>query len=528
MTDIFISYSRNDVTFATRLATSLANLGADIWIDVEDIPAGMKWSKAIQQGLASCDVMIVVISPDSMNSPNVEDEWQYYLDKKKSVIPVLLRQAEVHFQLSRIQYVDFYKQDYDTGFAQLYSELRRKGVVLKPLTPTGGTVAIPTQPPLAAREESLPTPEARSRTPTPPPPQAVVPQAAASPTPHPRLQREGRAFSVTAMIGGAVTVMVVGAIILLVLINALKPDNANGVTGAQGATNTPTVNTVIIPTNTPTFTPPPPTVSGGGSGQIVFASKRGATWQIYRMDGNGGNLRQLTTTGNNYAPVWSPDGSRIAFDSDRFGDRDIFVMDADGSHQTQLTTDSAEDREPAWSPDGSLIAFQSDRYTPRDVFVMNPDGSNQRALTSVDAVDALPDWSPNGTQIVFASDRDGRDTNGEIYVMDTLGGNQTRLTYQNGHDFAPMWSPDGTRIVFYSERDGNREIYVMNADGSVQTRLTNNTANDESATWTADGTQIVFVSYRSGSSQVFIMNGDGSNMRQLTDAGEGNNWPDWH
>ena len=528
MADIFISYSRSDVTFATRLATSLANLGADIWIDVEDIPAGMKWSKAIQHGLASCDVMIIVISPDSMNSPNVEDEWQYYLDKKKSVIPVLLRPAEVHFQLSRIQYVDFDKQDYDTAFAQLYSELRRKGVELKSLTPTGGTVAIPTQPPLVARAESLPTPEVRPRTPTPPPLQVAVPQTTASSTPRPSPQREGRSFSVTAVIAGAVTVMVVGAIILLVLINALKPNNTNGVTGAQGATSTPTVNTVIIPTVTPTFTPPPPTITGGGSGQIVFASKRGTTWQIYVIDSSGGNLRQLTTSGNNYAPVWSPDGTHIAFDSDRYGDRDIFVMNADGSHQQQLTTDSAEDREPAWSPDGSLIAFQSDRYTPRDVFVMNLDGSSQRQLTSVNAVDALPDWSPDGLRIVFASDRDGRDTNGEIYVMDTLGGNQTRLTSQNGHDFAPMWSPDGSRIVFYSERDGNREIYLMNADGSSQTRLTNNTANDESATWTTDGTQIVFVSYRSGSSQLFIMNADGSNVRQLTDAGEGNNWPDWH
>jgi TolB protein len=524
MARVFISYSRQDVAFANRLATSLADLGADVWIDVEDIPAGMKWSKAIQQGLTVSEVMLVVISPDSMASSNVEDEWQYYLDKNKTVIPVLLRPAEVHFQLSRIQYVDFHKQDYTTAFAQLYSELKRKGVELKALTPTGGTVAIPDQPPLPARPASIPTPpQVQPHTPV-----------SAQPQPRPAVQPEPRSISITAIVAGAITVMVVGGILLLVLINALQnpPDNPDGAdsTQAQGGIYGAGVTSLPLATLPPTATPtpPPPTVTGGGSGQIVFASKRGATWQIYVMDVNGANVRQLTSSGNNYAPVWSPDGTRIAFDSDRYGDRDIFVMNADGSHQAQLTSDPAEDREPAWSPDGSLIAFQSDRYTPRDVFVMNPDGSNQRALTNTNAVDALPDWSPDGTRIVFASDRDGRDVNGEIYVMDTFGGNQTRLTNQAGHDFAPMWSPDGRRIVFYSERDGNRNIYLMNADGSNQIRLTSDDAVDESATWTADGTQIVFVSYRSGSSQVYIMNADGGNVRQLTDTGEGSNWPDWH
>lgn len=135
MPHIFISYSRSDEPFARQLATSLSQMGADIWIDIEDIPAGMKWSRAIQQGLDTADLLIVIISPDSMASHNVEDEWQYYLDSRKPVLPVLLKPAKIHFQLNRLQYVDFNRQNYDTALYQLYQELRRKGIYLNPIGP---------------------------------------------------------------------------------------------------------------------------------------------------------------------------------------------------------------------------------------------------------------------------------------------------------------------------------------------------------------------------------------------------------
>src|SRR5215216_746190 len=104
---IFVSYSRKDEFFARRLAQSLSQLGADVWIDIEDIPAGLRWSSAVQQGLDVCNAMIVLVSPNSMGSRNVEDEWQYYLDQSKPVIPVLLRPSKIHYQLTRIQYIDF-------------------------------------------------------------------------------------------------------------------------------------------------------------------------------------------------------------------------------------------------------------------------------------------------------------------------------------------------------------------------------------------------------------------------------------
>jgi TolB protein len=145
------------------------------------------------------------------------------------------------------------------------------------------------------------------------------------------------------------------------------------------------------------------------------------------------------------APV-STSKFRIAFESNRV----IYVMNADGSGQTRLTSNGTRDGYPAWSPDGTKIAF----------------------------ID--PTWSPDGTKIAFYS---LRSFNGDIYVMNADGSGQTRLTNNEAYDITPVWSPDGMKIAFGSDRDGNFEIYVMNVDGSGQTRLTNNDARDSNPAW---------------------------------------------
>ena len=127
------------------------------------------------------------------------------------------------------------------------------------------------------------------------------------------------------------------------------------------------------------------------------------------------------------------------------------------------------------SSNESKIAFTSDRDGNYEIYVMNADGSNQTRMTNHYDVDLLPSWSPDGSKIAFTSYRDG---NAEIYVMNADGSNQTRMTNNDTTDLNPSWSPDGSKITFSSDRDGNTEIYVMNADGSNQTRMTNNDTTD--------------------------------------------------
>ncbi len=169
--------------------------------------------------------------------------------------------------------------------------------------------------------------------------------------------------------------------------------------------------------------------------------------------------------------------ARIAFQSNRDGNFEIYVMNADGSDQTRLTNNSDWDRNASWSPDGTRIAFDSESHITgnNDIFVINADGTGQTRLTDNSRKDQQPAWSPDGTRITFTSDRDG---DFEIYVMNADGSDQTGLSNFAAHDAEPDWAPDGTRITFISNRDGNFEIYVMNADGTGQTRLTDNSDTD--------------------------------------------------
>lgn len=122
----FISYSRRDEVFVRRLAQALAASGLDVWMDIEDIAIGSKWSAAIQRGLDTSDVMLVVLSPASMESSNVEDEFTYYLDHQKPIIPILHQPSKVHFQLGRLQYIDFHAQPFDDAFVALQAEIARR------------------------------------------------------------------------------------------------------------------------------------------------------------------------------------------------------------------------------------------------------------------------------------------------------------------------------------------------------------------------------------------------------------------
>ena len=279
--------------------------------------------------------------------------------------------------------------------------------------------------------------------------------------------------------------------------------------------------------------------------QITFVSNRDGhvhprlgwpTAEIYVMDADGKNTRRLTNNPNfDNSPSWSPDGKRIAFTSDRDGHFDmpgglpndeIYVMDADGGNQQNLTNDPNNDWDPSWSPDGKRIVFSSDRDGNYELYAMDANGKNQQRLTDNDFYDRVPSWSPDGKRIAFISKREGHfigefGLSYEIYVMDADGKNTHRLTNNRKNDWNPSWSPDGKWIAFTSDRKGdevNYEIYVMDADGNNQRRLTNNRVDDahSSSSWSSDGKRIVFSSDRDGNWEIYVMDNDGGNQQKLT------------
>ena len=258
-------------------------------------------------------------------------------------------------------------------------------------------------------------------------------------------------------------------------------------------------------------------VTAGAEGLIVFSVDQNKDKQneIYTIKPDGTAMTRLTDNG--IAPSWSPDGSRIAFLSQRDGSPfpNVYVMNADGSNQTLLSIASAEDP-LVWSPDGTRIAFTCDQ----DICMVHADGSNQAQL----AKDAgYPIWSPDGTRIAFmANRRDGLN----IYMMDADGSNQTQLTKSSASgtwSAVPAWAPDGSRIAFTSDRDGKYKLYVMSADGSQQTDLgvICGAFSACTATWSPDSSQIAFMTVdpldRQAPPKVYRVNADGSNLMSLAD-----------
>jgi WD40 repeat protein len=273
---------------------------------------------------------------------------------------------------------------------------------------------------------------------------------------------------------------------------------------AATPTPSPTPAPSIIPTPVPTpFLPP------GGNGKIAFQRNQN---EIFVMEGNGANQTNIT---NNPAvdggPVWSPDGTKIAFDSNRSGHSEIYLMNANGSSPVRLTNGFDVAREPTWSPDGTKIAFSGFRGGNEDIYVINVNGSNLTRLTTAAAgSDTQPDWSPDGGKLLFTSSRDG---DYEIYVMNADGSNQTNLSHAVGSDQDGSWSPDGAKIVF-GKGSG---IFVMSAYGTGLARLTPGVFDGQPA-WSPDGTKIAFTRPVAGDqfSQVFVMNANGSNPIALT------------
>lgn len=174
----------------------------------------------------------------------------------------------------------------------------------------------------------------------------------------------------------------------------------------------------------------------------------------------------------------------IAFTSDRDGNGEVYVMQADGTRVQNLSRHPAQDRDPSWAPLRDRLAFASDRSGNSDVFVMNADGTGVTQLTFSPSDQMHPAWSPSSAFIAYVSNEDG---DWEIWLMSASGSGAVQLTENDAWDSYPAWSPDGRFVAYTSERDGNYELYQYDLFTHSETRLTNHPASDAFPAWSPNG-----------------------------------------
>ncbi|MCB8925846.1 MAG: PD40 domain-containing protein [Ardenticatenaceae bacterium] len=227
--------------------------------------------------------------------------------------------------------------------------------------------------------------------------------------------------------------------------------------------------------------------------KVAFQSLRNGNWDIYVGNDDGSGQTAVVASGaSEIHPHLNRGNTKIVYASNSGGDHEIYVANVDGSGQTALTNNSTDDGNPTWSPDGSKIAFEAYRNGEADIYVMNANGTGQTRLTTSADFDGMPTWSPDGSKIAFVSRRTG---GYRIYVMNADGSGQTQLSNQP-YSLRPQWSPDGTQIAYDadSDNDGWQDLWRMNADGSSQTLVYNPSGQTDAwaSSWSPDGSRIVY------------------------------------
>lgn len=275
-----------------------------------------------------------------------------------------------------------------------------------------------------------------------------------------------------------------------------------------------------------------PAARDGFQGVIAFESDRHGQGDIFVVELGGAEAkgpRRLTQhPADDGAPAWSPRGDRIAFHSNRSGNYDIYAMNADGSNVERLTDHPADEGQPNWSPDGRWIAFEGERDGRAEIYRIEVDTRRVRRLTTGLALKLGPAHAPDGTRIAFMEKGLIR---WQISLLDIATGESRTLTSAGGN-CRPAWSLDGGLLAVVSTRESKKaDIWLMDLRRQAAWKLpTRPDAHNYDPAFSPDGRAIAFATTVSRDREdwdIYVADINGRNARPLTSGPGNDRFPAW-